>query len=346
MEPSRVGETHCFVWHRVSDVIDEPAAPAVASVDGPGDFDTFCRAELDWARQLAYVMTADAQAADDIAQEALARVCTRFVTLENPRAYLRVVIVNLGRRQRRRDDRVRPLNEHDDGASNAVSAESVEILALVDRLPSRQRAVLVLRYYEGLSEIEIAAALQCRPGTVKSLASARFDAYERNWIDEPLRRRRPGAPDHDRAPRTGAHPPRAVRLARGHRRSRTRRAAQPLGPARPGRSRGRCSAASVAVVVADRTPSHTAVRVTAPSSSTPRPSASATPADCPAITPVGRIASPDAGLEAVCLPDPAPGFPLRRAPDELAVQDGAQTAIFLVGVTPLRFAPPSRTGRS
>ncbi len=46
---------------------------------------------------------------------------------------------------------------------------------LVDRLPERQRAVLVLRYFEGLSEAEIAETLSCRPGTVKSLASRALD---------------------------------------------------------------------------------------------------------------------------------------------------------------------------
>ena len=174
VEPSGFGETHCFVWQRVPDVIDEPAAPVATSVEGDDDFAAFCRAELQWARRLAYVMTGDGQSADDIAQEALARVCKRFATLDNPRAYLRVVIVNLSRRHRRRDDRLRPLGEGDTGdedPSRTPSPESVEILTLIDRLPNRQRAVVVLRYYEGLTEIEIAAALQCRPGTVKSLAS-------------------------------------------------------------------------------------------------------------------------------------------------------------------------------
>ena len=46
-----------------------------------------------------------------------------------------------------------------------------ELLALVDELPYRQKTVLVLRYYCDSSEAEIAAALGCRPGTVKSLAA-------------------------------------------------------------------------------------------------------------------------------------------------------------------------------
>jgi RNA polymerase sigma factor (sigma-70 family) len=46
-----------------------------------------------------------------------------------------------------------------------------ELLDAVDALPFRQRAVLVLRYYHDLPEDEIAAALGCRPGTVKSLSA-------------------------------------------------------------------------------------------------------------------------------------------------------------------------------
>ena len=96
-------------------------------------------------------------------------------------------------------------------------------------------------------------------------------------------------------------------------------------------------AASVAVV-ADRDGSHGTIRVSAPPSSAPHPTAGDAAQACPAITPVGEIANPDAGLEAICLPAPAPGFPLRRTADALAMQDGAQTATFLVGVT-----PPTRT---
>jgi len=134
-------------------------------------FAAFCGEELEWARRLAFVITGSRDAADDIAQEGFARVCRRYDALDNPRGYLRVVIVNLSRRRGRTLDRDRPLHDDDDTAGPGVSSESVEVLDLVDRLPSRQRAVLVLRYFEGLSELEIAEVLSCRPGTVKSLAA-------------------------------------------------------------------------------------------------------------------------------------------------------------------------------
>ena len=134
-------------------------------------FDAFCGEELEWARRLAFVITGSRDAADDIAQEGFARVCRRYDALDNPRGYLRVVIVNLSRRRGRTLDRDRPLEDDDEAAAPGVSSESVEVLDLIDRLPSRQRAVLALRYFEGLSELEIAEVLSCRPGTVKSLAA-------------------------------------------------------------------------------------------------------------------------------------------------------------------------------
>jgi RNA polymerase sigma factor (sigma-70 family) len=135
-----------------------------------GSFDGFYRQELDWARRLAYVLVVDADIAAEIAHDAFLGLAPRFETVRNPRAYLRVSIVNGCRRHRRRDAR-RHRSQALAAEPEAVSEPAREILDLVDRLPERQRAVLVLRYVEGLSEAEIADALGCRPGTVKSLAS-------------------------------------------------------------------------------------------------------------------------------------------------------------------------------
>ena len=51
-----------------------------------------------------------------------------------------------------------------------------ELWTALERLPQRQRAAIVLRYYEDLSESRIAELLQCRPGTVKSLLSRGLEA--------------------------------------------------------------------------------------------------------------------------------------------------------------------------
>jgi RNA polymerase sigma factor (sigma-70 family) len=71
------------------------------------------------------------------------------------------------------------------GDADAALAHD-EMWTAISTLPPRQRAVLVLRYYEDLSEQQIADALGCRPGTVKSQASAAL-ASLRNRLDLPTR---------------------------------------------------------------------------------------------------------------------------------------------------------------
>lgn len=60
--------------------------------------------------------------------------------------------------------------------------------SLVSRLPARQRAIVVLRYYEDLSERQIAHTLGCRPGTVKSQASAALRRLSADVITHPVER--------------------------------------------------------------------------------------------------------------------------------------------------------------
>ena len=135
-------------------------------------FDSFYEARYRDAVRLAYVITADASVAEDVAQDALLRVRPRFETLRDPWPYARAAIVNGARShlRRRRREEVR-LRAAADVQPTATSSHPLELLDAIDRLPFRQKAVIVLRYYEDLSELEIAEVLGCRPGTVKSLAS-------------------------------------------------------------------------------------------------------------------------------------------------------------------------------
>jgi RNA polymerase sigma factor (sigma-70 family) len=144
---------------------------AVDDVSEAQSFAAFYEEQFSWARRLACVLTGDRGVGDDIAQEAFARVSDRFDDLTTPRAYMRVVIVNLARRHGRDERRRRVAEGIEPDELVVVTSESAEILDVIDRLPARQRAVIVLRYFEQLSEVEIAEALSCRPGTVKSLAS-------------------------------------------------------------------------------------------------------------------------------------------------------------------------------
>jgi RNA polymerase sigma factor (sigma-70 family) len=152
---------------------DEQATESgpIMAIPAPTSFEDFYRSRLDWARRLAFVLTRDDRCCDDIAQDAFVGLQSRFDDLENPSAYLRVTIVNACRRHLRRESRRQDSYRQLASMPSGLSTSAQEILDLVDRLPARQRAVLVLRYFEGLSEDEIARTLGCRPGTVKSLAA-------------------------------------------------------------------------------------------------------------------------------------------------------------------------------
>jgi RNA polymerase sigma factor (sigma-70 family) len=147
---------------------------------GVETFADFYRDRRSSAVRLAFVILGNADAAEDVAQEALAKVEPRFSSLEDPWPYTRVVVVNLCRtelrRRRREEARLRLVGAT---APEALEMATSELLDAIDRLPFRQKAVIVLRYYEDLTEEAIAATLGCRPGTVKSLAVRALDRLAR-----------------------------------------------------------------------------------------------------------------------------------------------------------------------
>jgi RNA polymerase sigma-70 factor (sigma-E family) len=120
------------------------------------------------------MLTGDAQLAEDLLQTALARTWPHWSRLrhEHPEAYVRTVMVRLqGAAWRRRWRHEVPVAAPPDRAGQdaiaAADARDVLRRALAS-LPTRQRQVVVLRYYEDLTEAQVAAALRCSVGTVKS----------------------------------------------------------------------------------------------------------------------------------------------------------------------------------
>jgi RNA polymerase sigma-70 factor (sigma-E family) len=133
-----------------------------------------------------FLMVWDLTSAEDLVQECLFRIARRWHrvrTMEHPKAYARQVLVNLAlddakRRHRRRSEldlRNRPAMEDRDDQAAASALGMVEITSeLIDALGTlapRQRAALVLRYFEDLSEAQVAEILGCSVGTVKSTTS-------------------------------------------------------------------------------------------------------------------------------------------------------------------------------
>jgi RNA polymerase sigma-70 factor (sigma-E family) len=142
----------------------------------------------------AYAIAGDLGVAEDAVQTAFAkayRSWRRISGLESPEAYLRRMVVNEVLNTRRRAAARREVSRADPpervapGSPEDTLAQD-EMWRAVSALPPRQRAVLVLRYYEDLSEQQIADALGCRPGTVKSQASAALDTL-RSRLDLPSR---------------------------------------------------------------------------------------------------------------------------------------------------------------
>jgi RNA polymerase sigma-70 factor (sigma-E family) len=133
-----------------------------------------------------YLIVWDLAEAEDLVQETLLRVARRWPRvrkMDQPAAYARRILVNLAiddakRRSRRRREleaaygaRLEADVEQASALAFVALGARAELLGALALLPPRQRAVLVLRYFEDLSEAQTAQTLGCSLGTVKSTAS-------------------------------------------------------------------------------------------------------------------------------------------------------------------------------
>lgn len=132
--------------------------------------------------RLAFVLTRDQGIAEELVQEAYLEVHRRWDSLVNPGAYLRRIVVNSSRRQIARRRRRHELEVKSVWGA-AVSEPTEYLTDALNRLPERQRTAVVLAYYGRFSSVEIASAMECRPGTAKSLVH-RGIAQLRKVIDE------------------------------------------------------------------------------------------------------------------------------------------------------------------
>jgi len=141
------------------------------------EFEEFVVAALPGLLRFGVVLTGDRHRADDLVQTALVKTMRRWRLIEHdqPVAYVRRAMVNAhlsGWRRSRHETGLPPgfdvAARTDETASYDDQDQLARALAV---LPAKQRAVIVLRYYAGFSEAEIAETLGCAPGTVKSQAS-------------------------------------------------------------------------------------------------------------------------------------------------------------------------------
>ncbi|GAB2764479.1 SigE family RNA polymerase sigma factor [Amycolatopsis magusensis] len=141
-------------------------------------FDEFVAERLDPLLRYATVLTCDAYLAQDVVQESLLRAQQRWPRIAatgQPAAYVKRMVTNeylSWRRRRARTDvslshaEWEALGRSDDPADDYDARDTM--LAEISALPAKQRAAVVLRYYEDYSDAEIAALLGCREGTVRS----------------------------------------------------------------------------------------------------------------------------------------------------------------------------------
>jgi RNA polymerase sigma-70 factor (sigma-E family) len=142
----------------------------------PDGFRDYVAARQRGLLRAAWLLTGDWHSAEDLVQAALVRVWPRWARVAaggDPDAYVRRVLVNvyLSARRRRWHGEY-ATGELPDGPTGADEFASVDLRDAVGRalsgLGRRQRAVLVLRYFDDLSEAQVAAAMGCSIGTVKS----------------------------------------------------------------------------------------------------------------------------------------------------------------------------------
>jgi RNA polymerase sigma-70 factor (sigma-E family) len=148
----------------------EPGLPLVGH-----DFDTYAREHGQALCRSAFLLTGDHHLAEDLVQTALAKVAPRWdriVLGGDPTPYVRTVVVRTAIAWRRRRWRAEvptsPLPEESGGDHRDSVAGRDRLRRALLGVPARQRAALVLRFYEDLSEADTARAMGCSVGTVKS----------------------------------------------------------------------------------------------------------------------------------------------------------------------------------
>ena len=147
------------------------------------DFDDFVRGSATRLLRTAVLLTGDRAAAEDLVQEAYERIYVHWPRIRTgaPEAYARKTLTNLvanrWRTRRRRPAEVALVENYDQPQPDGSEAYAVrqQLLRALQDLPPRQRAAIVLRYYDDLTEAQTAEILGCSVGTVKSQTSRALD---------------------------------------------------------------------------------------------------------------------------------------------------------------------------
>jgi RNA polymerase sigma-70 factor (sigma-E family) len=154
-------------------VVDSGGRVDPAGTGPTAAFDDFVAARSRALLRTAYLLTHDHALAEDLLQTSLAKAWFSWKRIQGePEPYVRKILVNTyatwWRRKWNGEQPTEVLPEH---ASPASPTEPTDLWTAMERLPRRMRAVVVLRYFEDLTEAQVADVLGCSIGTVKSQTS-------------------------------------------------------------------------------------------------------------------------------------------------------------------------------
>ncbi|MGN6131062.1 MAG: SigE family RNA polymerase sigma factor [Nocardioidaceae bacterium] len=178
---------------RVELTVESGERSRMRTQDRDGEFSAYMAARQPSLLRTAYLLTGDRHAAEDLVQTSLAKLYLSWDKVQRREVldgYVRRIMVNennsLWRRAwKRREVSTDAVPETEVQPPPSYDGQSEALWRFVQTLPRRQRAVIVLRYYEDLSEAEVADILGISTGTVKSQASRALAAMRTRVHDDP-----------------------------------------------------------------------------------------------------------------------------------------------------------------
>jgi RNA polymerase sigma-70 factor (sigma-E family) len=162
-------------------------------VTSEGGFERFVHTHTSTLYRTAFLLSGNRHAAEELVQDTLVHLYPKWRHVESadkPIAYVQRAMANryVGARRRRDADTESrwELPDHWDGADlGETVAVSRTVWELLGRLPHKQRAAIVMRYFYDIPERDVAAALDCRPASVRSLVSRGIATMRATYFAQP-----------------------------------------------------------------------------------------------------------------------------------------------------------------
>ena len=174
-----------------ADVLMSGRSTRTGESDAAAEFDAFVASSGSTLLRTAYLLTGDHASAEDLLQDTLVRVWSRWSRVraaDSPLAYARRVLVTTSvsrwRAARSRSGREHLVADPPETGSGEPPPRDDELWQAVLALPPRQRAVMVLAYYEDLTDQDAAEVLACTVGTVKSQRAKALRALRLRLAEE------------------------------------------------------------------------------------------------------------------------------------------------------------------